>query len=72
MKIKIDLIHGPSLVSPGRVKFYRDRLRVPGYRLPPIYVKRRGDSGQFILSDGANRLAAAKNAGAKEVEVKVV
>jgi hypothetical protein len=72
MLINMNLIYSPKLVSPGRVLFYRNRMKEPGYRLPPIYVKPRGTSGQFILTDGANRFAAAKHSGATEVEVQVV
>jgi ParB-like nuclease domain len=72
MKIAVDLIHGPSAVKLGSLLYYANRMKDKSYRLPPIYLKRRGTSGEFILVDGANRLAALKKAGAKEVEAIIV
>ena len=71
MRVKINLIDGPSLISAGATKTSFDRLRA-GSKLPPLYVKRRYNSDRLLLVDGTNRLAACKRVGMKEVEVEIV
>lgn len=71
MRVTIDLIDAPSLISAGATEGYVRRLKA-GRKLAPIYVKRIYNSERLQLVDGTNRLAASRRCGKRDVEVEVL
>jgi uncharacterized ParB-like nuclease family protein len=74
MKIPINEIKVPwgKLRNPAAVAVYAQRLR-RGEQAPPISVWRfKSSQHKFYCENGAHRLAAAKLAGLKFIEAKVL